>query len=420
MLRTTLRTALSPWQWPLSTWLLLLGMVLAVRFPLKFLVDQAFLMDFDLFHTIAQRVLSHQAITLYDQADTPQAVFKYAPLWALAWTPLGWLSSHAGAVAWSTLTAGFLLGTCWTADRLCRTLGLSPAGFVAPLAVLLLVRPLTAEFLNGQVNVLWGLLVLVCLLAEAARRPWLAALSLASAISLKLPALLFLLYLAARRRWASAGRTLLLLVALNLVAAWALVPSRPLALLAAWQRTLLATGPDRAFEIGSQSLLALLGRLLRADGYGFNVLALPDGAVAAVAALVSLALFAAVCLPPARGTPDPLRTLLDGALLNVFMVLFSPTCWVATYSALLFPVFVAIALFSSQPRAVWRRPSLTLGALAGLLFSALTHAKVWRFLGVRAIKGETYVFEVLMILPLFGLSLAWCLWHQRRWLARRS
>ncbi len=107
--------------------------------------------------------------------------------------------------------------------------------------------------------------------------------------------------------------------------------------------------------------------------------------------------------------------LLDGALLMALAVLLSPTCWVATYSALLWPLFVALALLTDQPRAALRRPALLLGAAALGCFSALTNAKLWHVLGVRSIKGETYVFEVLMILPLFGLSLAWCLWHQR-WL----
>jgi len=394
--------------------LILLGVVLVVRFPVRFALTQPYLMDLEVFRVVAARVLEGQAANLYAPTTSELALFKYAPSWALLWAPLGWLSHHAGAVWWTGFSVIQLLAALLACGWLCRRCGIRHHPLTAVCTVLLLTRPLTAVLLNGQVNILWGLLALGFVAADLAGRRWWAALSLALAISLKLPALLFVPYLLLRHRWASAGRVAIAFAGINLAAAWWLLPAHPLGLFASWGQVLVTSGPDRAFEIGSQSLLALMGRLLRADGYGFNVLALSDGAVAAATAVVALALFAAACLSPARGPSHPVRALLDGALLTVFMVLFSPTCWVATYSALLFPVFVALALLSSQPRALWRRPAVAAGALALLLFSVLTHAKVWRFLGVRAIKGETYVFEVLMILPLLGLSLAWCLWVQRR------
>lgn len=397
--------------------LIVLGAVLLVRFPVRFAMTQPYLMDLEVYRAVAERILQGQAADLYAPTTSELALFKYAPSWALPLVPLGWMSHHVGAVVWSGVHVALLLVTLVLCARLCRRLGIRYHPLAAVGTVLLLVRPLTAVLLNGQVNILWGLLVVGFLLGEAARRPWGAALSLALAISLKLPALLFLLYLALRRRWVSAGRTLLAFAVINLAAAWWLLPAHPLSLFASWYHVLSASGPARAFEIGSQSLLALMGRLLRPDGYGFNLLSLSDGAVAVVAVVVQVALLAAVFSPHAGRLPESLRLVLDGALLSVFMVLFSPTCWVATYSALPFPVFVALALFSSQPQAIWRHLPLTMGALAALLLSALTHAKVWRFFGVLAIKGETYVFEVLMILPLFGLALAWCLWHHRRRLA---
>ena len=394
----------------------LLGAVLLIRFPVRFALTQPYLMTLEVYRIVAARILSGGAAHLYDPTTSDAALFKYAPCWALAWAPLGRMSHHAGAVVWTGLSVVWLLAALLLCAGLCRRHGIRHHPLTAVLTVLLLVRPLTAELLNGQVNVLWGLLIVGFLMGEAARRPWAAGLSLALAISLKLPALLFLLYLSVRRRWASAGRVAIAFAGINLAAAWWLLPARPLGLFASWLRVLASSGPARAFEIGSQSLLALMGRLLRADGYGFNLMTLSDGAVTVVTAVVQVALFAAVFLPHARRLPDPVRLVLDGALLAAFMVLFSPTCWVATYSALVFPVFTALALFNSQPRAI-RRPSVAMGALAVLLFSALTHAKLWRALGVQTIKGETYVFEVLMILPLLGLSLAWCLWHHRRLLA---
>ena len=114
-----------------------------------------------------------------------------------------------------------------------------------------------------------------------------------------------------------------------------------------------------------------------------------------------------------RQIPVTTARIVDGALLSVFMVLFSPTCWVATYAALVLPLSVVLAILINNRRVVCRSFSLVTGALLLVILGALTNAKLWRFLGVRAIKGESYVYLVLMILPWFGLALAWTLWSAR-------
>ena len=403
-----------------AVWLAGLGVVLLVRFPVNFLLHPPFLMDFDLFHTIALRILQGDAVHLYEPAGSPQSLFKYAPSWALLIAPFGWVSGHAGAVLWSSLTVIWLLLTCWIADRLCRLIGLTPKPFLAVAAVLLLVRPLISEFTLGQTNLLWGMLVAGFLFFEVTRRPWWAAICLALAISLKLPAALFVVYLALRRSWKLVSQVILCGAAINGVAALVLLPPHPTLLFSSWLRVLMISGPDRAFEIGSQSLLALLGRLLRNDGYGLNLLVVPDSTVVLLALLGQAVLFGALFFPRRLALPDTTRTVVDGALLAVLMALFSPTCWMATYNASLFSVFLAVALFTARPQTTLRSLSLAVGAAAVVLCSLLTHAKVWHALGVRAFKGESYVYLVLMILPLLGLSVTWYLWHQRLAIAHQS
>ena len=401
-------------------WLIGLGFVLLVRFPGNFLLHPPFLMDFDLFHTIAQRVVGHDAIHLYDSANTQQALFKYAPCWALFFAPLGWFSSHAGAVLWSSLTVAWLLLACGVSDRLSRILGLHPPRFLAILVVLILVRPITSEFLLGQTNVLWGLLVASAWLCHMTKRPWCSAISLALAISLKLPALIVLVYLMLRGQWPSTARTVVSVVLMNALAAWLLVPHDPGYLFVSWARVLLISGPDRAFEIGNQSFLALTGRFTRQDGYGFNLLMLPDPIVMILAVVLQLVLFGSLFVPHARRLPGPTRDLLDGALLMVWMVLFSPTCWIATYSALLPPLFIVLAVLNERPRITWWRSApLAAGVMATGILSAFTHSNLWRFLGIHHIKGESYAYLVVMIFPWMGLALAWSLWHQRQLMAQR-
>ena len=214
------------------------------------------------------------------------------------------------------------------------------------------------------------------------------------------------------------GRTLTCLAVLNAAAALVLLPHDPLRLFSSWLRVLLISGPDRAFEIGSQSFLALAGRLLRHDGYGLNIASLPNPAVALVAIGAELAIFSSLFVPKSVVRASPTREVWDAALLMTFMVLFSPTCWIATYSAMFFAVFLAVALVLDRPRVTLRSAPLALSTAAIVILSALMSAKVWRLLGIRSFRSESYVYLVLMILPCFGLAVAWCVWHQRRVAAR--
>ena len=86
----------------------------------------------------------------------------------------------------------------------------------------------------------------------------------------------------------------LCLLLLNGTAAILLLPHAPGQLFAGWFETLRSSGPDRAFEIGNQSMLAMMGRLLRHDGFGLNVAALDHAAVFGITALLQLAIFAVI------------------------------------------------------------------------------------------------------------------------------
>ena len=118
-----------------------------------------------------------------------------APCWAIAWLPLAWLPGHVGAVLWAALTVVWLVLAYWAASRLCQGAALHVPPWTSVVIVLLLVRPITAEFLNGQVDLLWGLLVTASLMRANSQRTWWSAVWLALAIALKLPALIFLAFL---------------------------------------------------------------------------------------------------------------------------------------------------------------------------------------------------------------------------------
>ena len=267
---------------------------------------------------------------------------------------------------------------------------------------------------NGQANALWGLLVVAGAWAASQRRRSASA-AFAGAMLLKLPAAVYLPYLAARRRHRLALAAAVIACGAAALSSALLWPARPLHLLQAWRHA-VAGSAQTAFEIGNQSAAALLSRLLTGDGYGLNVAALPRALVPWLAAALLLVCWWLVAAPSRRRT-EPAWFVYDCAMLSILMVLFSPSGWLATYTVLLFPAYVAAAGLA-QPAA--RRDGAA-WALAWLVASLtlLTHRSTWRLLGLTSWRGETYLFLVFMILPWMGLALLALLWRLRRLHGRR-
>ena len=394
--------------------LVLLGVVLLIRYPLHFIGSTPYLMDFDVYRTVAERLMQGQADLLYapTQAHSEMMVFKYAPVWALLWMPLAWLPAELGAILWTAADLCALLVTLVLCSRCCRQVGLRFLPITGVFAVLVMVRAFGEEMGNGQVNLLWGALTAGFIHAVMRGRFWIAAAALAGAILLKLPSLIFLPYLLLTRRWRLAFAASLIACGAAAVSSVVLLPRVPWRLLADWAAA-MAGGRVYAFEIGNQSVLALLSRYLTADGYGLNIAGLSVPVITTMAAGLLLICVALVSRPP-TAKASPARFLFDSAILTVAMAVLSPTCWLATYTVLVFPVFVALAAL--QHRVMdrrWDPIELALAALT-LLLGLFTHRKIWQLLGLQSWRGETYLFLVFMILPWLGLTLIAWLWRQRR------
>ena len=402
-----------PWRWPERVWLLLLFAILLARFPIHFMIWPPYLMDFEVYRAVAERLIHGHAVNLYAPTTSDAMLFKYSPCWALLWIPLAWLTPQAGAVVWATIGVLAFIWGCWLAQRVCVEALLPAPPWSALMVVTVLVRPLTEEFLNGQVNLLWGVLVMSFLLAMLRQRSWWAAIWLALAISLKLPAAIFLPYLFFRGQWKLLAQAGVALLALHGATSLLLVPAHPWQLLTAWYQVLRASGPARAFEIGNQSLLALLGRFLSADPHHLNMAALSLGWLGVLALILSGMLFMLVLQPVSAALSWRQRIALDGSLLITLMVLASPTTWVPTYSVLILPVVIASGAAINRLHRHRSDLAAWLSLFGMLILSFMTHSGFWRAIGIHAIRGETYVFMVLMILPWLGLFLFAVLWHWR-------
>jgi len=395
----------------------LLGLALFIRYPLHFTHSTPFFMDFEVYRAAAERIAQGQPHLLYApiQPDSGMMAFKYAPVWALLWLPLAWLPKTPGGILWITADLAALLVMLIFCVNVCRAAGFRFSPVTGVLAVLLLVRAFGEEMGNGQVNLLWGALTAGFVYAAMRGRFWVSTAALAAAILLKLPSVIFLPYLFLTRRRRLGAAAALIAAGTAAAASAVLLPQAPWQLLADWLAA-VSGGRAHTFTIGNQSVLALLSRYLTADGYGLNLISLSVPVITALAAGLLLACVALVSRPWGRPA-SPARFLLDSALLTTAMAILAPTCWLATYTVLVFPVFVALA--GLQHRAAERRwdgIEIVLAA-ATVALSLLTSRKAWKLLGMTSWHGETYLFLVFMILPWMGLALIGWLWRQRRLLA---
>ena len=395
--------------------LILVAVGLLVRFPIKYGLGQPFLMDYNVYRFAAELIRTDQGVQLYDAAYHEGMLFRYAPIWALLWTPLlGYVSTHAGAVLWSVATVLWIVITLWCAVRIGDATG-RPMPWWAPAAsVILLLRPLMGEFGNGQADLWWAGMTGLFVYFEVIGRRWTAALCLAMSIALKLTSVIFLPYVLVAGRWRTLLRTGVCLGIVLVGGSWLTDPHHhPLILLGRWVDSLAVLTPQLSFRIGDQSFLACLARFLTDDGYGLNLVSLSRSAVIGLALALETALFALVLLPRRR-FQDPQRFTVDAAMLMLLMVLASPSGWMTTYTVMLLPLCFAVG---ESARTLRDRPvdalSVALGILAGL-FSLLTHSKVWKAVGLPTWRTESYVFLVFMITPLLGLSLFAFLWRRRQ------
>ena len=409
---------LQPSQRLLAAGLGLIGFGLLLRFPVKYALGTPFLMDYNVYRFAAELLRTGQGHLLYEVAYGEGMLFRYAPIWAVIWSPLGYLSTHAGAVLWGVSSVLWVVISLWCAARIALRLGF-PLPVWAPIMALgLLSRPLLEEFGNGQADLWWLGVTSLFLWFELTDRPQRAALCLALSIALKLTSVVFLPYLFLKGRPQRAWQALGWLAVVLIAGAVAADPTHPPnVLLGAWANSLAHWQPQLSFRIGDQSLLACLSRFLTADGYGLNLLSLSRGHVLALTLMVELMLFGVV-LWPLRSTDGSVRRfLLDAGMLMIFMVFASPSGWLSTYTVLLLPLTVAIGATSAW---LTRRPR-DIGTWALMLaiggFSVTMRNKFWQAIGIRYWHTEAYVYLVFMIAPLFALSLFGLLWRLRRNLA---
>lgn len=183
-------------RWPVVLWRIwiALALALAIRIaiqPTKHTVTPIYL-------DAAHRWWNDQA--LYQKADLDY--FRYPPLFAILFTPLSWMGTIAGSIAWSWLSLGIFLCGLYRFER--EVLPGDRDQKSRALLFLFAILGAISGLWNGQAN---ALLVGMLLLGGAAlvrERWWLAAFWIAGTVTLKLtpvPILLLVCALWFRPMW---------------------------------------------------------------------------------------------------------------------------------------------------------------------------------------------------------------------------
>jgi alpha-1,2-mannosyltransferase len=334
-------------------------------------------------------------------ADAPPGINTWPPFFALFCVPLALLATPGPALAralWLLLNFAALAFVFDLLGRLLygRPLSLRPAPGRLTLAAPALLVPLVqsfryvlSNFEHVQINVVVFALALGGLARQARGREWTGGGLLGLAASLKVMPVVFIPYLALRRRWRAAAGATLATAALSAgLPALAFGPARFWEYVGAWRQSVAA-----GWGVGkmNQSVHAMFDRAL---GHGLPPFAegtnvLPESGDPAVLGAVVLAAVAvaAVALAASRGpvAPGGRAALAEWSALFLAAALFAPVMWKAYLIVALLPNALLFAAWrSSGPDSRARR---VLGAvlLSAFALGVLTTRSVvgtdlaWRF-----------------------------------------
>ncbi len=254
----------------------------------------------------------------------------------------------------------------------------------------LCVIPFVSDmYLLGQPNLFLLALMLGGLACLRLHRPWSAGGLIALAAAVKAFPVMAVGYLVYRRQWkATAAMMGWLLFLLLVLPSGFRGPARAWDDLATWTRGMvlkydagsIAQRPHRSYSFKNQSMMALVNRLLRpvlADGeadkvWRVNIANFDFRAVNAVIALIA----GALCVYYMASMPSNARRTertdaIEGAMLLLMIVFFSPLSFNYFYVWLIFPLTIALGMVLEAPQGSRQRALLSVWLGAPLVLLSL-------------------------------------------------
>src|SRR3954465_9521187 len=161
--------------------------------------------DFAVYWTAANR--ASQAEPLY-RAEDAHYQFKYLPVFAVLTIPLGAVSLETAQAIWFVASVALLVSLLALSVRLMPERRRSTWVLVT-LTLLVMAKFFGHELVLGQMNALFGVIAAAATLAAVRRRGAMTGARIALAISVKPYAVIFVPWVAARRRCASLAAVVL-------------------------------------------------------------------------------------------------------------------------------------------------------------------------------------------------------------------
>jgi hypothetical protein len=336
-------------------------------------------------------------------------IYRYPPLFLIFFVPFALLPLRLAALLWAALkfvVLGFLGQALFSRFRI--------EGFGLQLLSVLPALPyLAVEFHYGNVQFfIFALVAAAFLWLE--RRPVLAAVILALAISLKVWPLFFVPYLLARKRLLVGGLTLVLVAGFTLLPAAYFGWHANASLLHEWAKqefgTAAASGEPAVIGFPSQSLHSVLMRFLTSLNYAgltdsnypkLNFTSFDPRAIEFLWVVLAAAGYVGL-LVLARKTSQSEELALD-SIAFCALLLLQPFTQIGDLVILLWPVTAAVAaLYYDNDLPAWVRASLYLALSMVVLKPLVPTREAQRFLQV---AGIDFAAISLLTAGLIGIHL---------------
>jgi len=339
--------------------------------------------DFVVYWTAANRA-SH-AEPLY-RIEDGHYQFKYLPAFAVLTVPLGWLPLATAKAVWFVASIAFLTLLLILSVRLLPERR-RPAGLLVIVTLLVMAKFYGHELVLGQMNALFAVVAAGAVVAAANRREATTGLLTALAIVVKPYAVIFLPWLAARRRVSSVAVAIIGCVAIIALPSLIYGVQGTIQLHRDWWTTVSASTAPNLTNADNVSIAAMWTKWI---GAGFLTTVFTAGTAAAVLIL------AVVVFVRRNGLLMP--EALEGALLLTLIPLLSPQGWDYVFLIATPGIMLIVNYDERLPRVARIATRLALGIIALTLYDIMGRAVYGLFMSLSIITICYFVVAAALYL----------------------
>jgi len=391
--------------------------LLFLRFGLPILRKEIYPVDFSIYYASWKAFLLNG--NMYNSPIAEGVVLKYAPFFAIIFSPLALLTFQSAFAVWSLINS-LLFVISLSAFYFIKFKGVNTAHFIA-LAILGLIfiyRSLMPEMKIGNVNLIVLGLFFLFLFFYLKEKIVLSALIFTTLAYIKMGPLIILLYFLRKRRLGFMLWFILFTLILVIIPPFLITLSFKQAFLIFkdWYNNLIAPLPQDIIHL--QSLKFMLSRYLtNSDIYKINFLSLSNNIFSIIYKTSCIALILGALFYKSIPKKNMVNNntskelaLIDINMLFILSVILSPACSYQNFIYLLAPLLVLFLIGwghrERYPRFFWFSLAIM------MLLGTFTLNSVWKMIGIDNVQGY-FTFLVFTIWPIISLSLYFLLYSLR-------